>query len=180
MSVSDRHGTSKRDNGWCETILVLTDGSARADRVAEWGLIFTDASRATVRWIEVVECLDSGVIIQIYEDYVRNEHGYPRQRFESISTDEITQNRKYAPVTDVLHGEPYEALLDYVATNTIDLVIISVCGGTRLHRSFVGSTFARVTQAATIPVVLLGGTEERSETHYSTADERDSYADRSQ
>ena len=180
MSVPDRHGASKRGYGWSETILVLTDGSDRADRVAEWGLIFADASRAVVRWIEVVECLDSGVIIQYYEDCVQNKHGYPRRRFASASADEITQNREHEPATDVLHGEPHEALLDYVAANAIGLVIIGVCERTRLHQSFVGSTLARVNQAATVPVVLIGGPEEHSETQYSAADKRDCCADRSQ
>lgn len=179
MSVPDRHGASKCDNGGSETILVLTDGSDRADRVAEWGLIFADASWATVRWIEVVECLDSGVIIQDYEDCVQNERGDPRRRFERESTGETTQSREHTPATDVLHGEPHEALLDYVAANAIGLCIIGVCERTRLHRSFVGSTLARVNQAATVPVVLIGGTEKHSKTQYSMPGTRDCCADRS-
>lgn len=180
MSVPDRHGASKRDNGWSETVLVLTDGSDRAARVAEWGLIFADASRVTVRWIEIVECLDSGVIIQCYESRVQNEHGHPRRRFERASArthDVTTPNREHEPATDVLHGEPHKALLDYVAANAIGLCIIGVCERTRLHRSFVGSTLATVDQVATVPTVLIGGTEDRSETQYSTADERDKCAD---
>lgn len=63
MSVPNQHSASKRYNGWSETVLVLTDGSDQAKRVAEWGLIFVDASRAALRWIDVVECLGSGEII---------------------------------------------------------------------------------------------------------------------
>nr|WP_273741585.1 transposase [Natrinema soli] len=46
---------------------MLTDGSERAGRTAEWWLVFTESREATVHRIDVLDCLDSGVIVQRYD-----------------------------------------------------------------------------------------------------------------
>lgn len=162
MSLIKRHGTIKHQYGQNETVLVLTDGSKRAERVAEWGLIFAETTRAAIHRIDVVDCLDSGVIIHQYEERIQDEReherGQPsRQLMHETIDREETQNREHEPAVDVLHGVPHETILDYTAANAIDVIIIGVGERTRLTQSFIGIAFANVSRAATIPVVTLEG-----------------------
>lgn len=151
MSTPDGQSASKLDDEPETTVLVLTDGSTQARRVAEWELVFTDAARAAIHRIDVIDCLDSGMIIHRHTD---------------ASTDKTNQIRGHEPEIEVLHGVPHEALLDYVAANAIDLVVIGVCDRTDLSHSFIGNMLATVSQTATVPVMTTRGREECFETRY--------------
>ena len=95
MAVSERGGTSKLSDG-DEIILVFTDGSDQSQRVAEWALVFADLPRARVRRINVVECLDSDVIIYRDDEIVQNEPGATSWQSTGASTDdEMDQNHEH-------------------------------------------------------------------------------------
>ena len=82
MSAPGGYCASKRDNKLETTVLVHTDGSNQAKRVAEWGLIFADIARATVHRIDVVDCLDSEMIIhhtkRMCRTSIRTQSGDPQ------------------------------------------------------------------------------------------------------
>lgn len=160
MSLSKRHGTTKRHNEQNETVLVLTDGSKRAKRVVEWELIFAEVPRSAVRRIDVIDCLDSGVIIHRHDKRTQNEREHKRKQLgrqltSGTTEHEPTLNREHDPAVDVLHGVPHEALLDYAAANAIDSIVIGVSERTRLDQSFIGTVFVSVSRTATIPVVII-------------------------
>lgn len=177
MSALDGQCANKRYNDPETTILVLTDGSTQAERVAEWELVFADIASATVHRIDVIECFDSGVIIYRDEGRMQNECGELGRRPTAAATDK--PNRKDEPAIDVLHGVPHEALLDYVAANAIDRIIISVCNRDIFTHSFIGNAFITVSQTATVPVMTIGVTEDLVEMRYSMTERRDNCVDRS-
>lgn len=162
MSPIDRHGTTDRRNEQDETVLVLTDGSKRAERVAEWGLVFTEATSAVIHRIDVIECLDSGVIIHRHDGCVQDGCDQLRRPPTSATTDcLVSWTQRCEPAIDVLHGIPHEAILEYVMMNAIDRIIVSVRDRTHLEQSLLGRAFATVSQAATVPVMTIDGTDER-------------------
>lgn len=96
MLPTDRHSASTSHTRR-ETVLVLTDGSAWASRVAEWGLVFADASSATVHHIDVIECLDSGVIVHRYP--MSHDHAGAYRITERQPTDTGTAATEPSQVT---------------------------------------------------------------------------------
>lgn len=143
-----------------ETVLVLTDGSDKAKRIAEWTLVFGGAPGTTVRRIDVLDCLDSGVIVQTDTDSGLDERERLREHLTSASATHTTNRHwRHESTIDALHGVPHEALLDYVATNPIDCIIMSTHERIHPDRSFLGRTFARVHRTAPVPVITTNGTD---------------------
>ena len=110
-----------------QNVLVLTDGTDRANRRAEWEIIFSDFPGTTVHWVEVLDCLDSGVIIRKRTEIAWNDRERRSQSRISVAPYRMTvHNQEYTPAIDALHGVPHEALLDYVETNAIGRIVMSV------------------------------------------------------
>lgn len=141
-----------------ETVLVLTDGSDTAKRVAEWGLVFVGAPGTTVHRTDVLECLDSGVIIQTDTDGLAERERRGQRPPSASPTQTANRHRRHESTIDALHGVPHEALLDYIATTSIDYIIMSTHEQTSPSRSFLGRTFAHVHRAAPVPVITTNRT----------------------
>lgn len=141
-----------------ETVLVLTDGSDTAKRVAEWGLVFVGTSGTTVHRIDVLDCLDSGVIIQTDTGSLTERERLSQHLQSASPTQTANRHRRHQSTIDALHGVPHEALLDYVATNPIDCIIMSTHERMSPSRSFLGRTFAHVHRAAPVPVITTNRT----------------------
>ncbi|WP_227377971.1 universal stress protein [Haladaptatus halobius] len=146
--------SSQHDTLPYESILVLTDGSERAKRIAEWELVFSEASEATVHRIDVLDCLDSGVIIRTDDGGGQNEHRQPERSSSRLSPHyPVNRNHGCVSAIDVLHGRPHEAILDYVAANLIDCIVLSTHEQTPPNQSFLEQTFTRIHQEAPVPVI---------------------------
>jgi nucleotide-binding universal stress UspA family protein len=164
MPPIDRHSVTT-PHSRRKTVLVLTDGSAWATRVAEWGLVFADAASATVHHIDVIDCLDAGVIVHRYtSDQETCEYRTTgRHPTDTDRADTDPSRRRFRePTIDVLHGVPHEAIRDYASTHAIDLIIICVRERARSERTFLGDTLARVTRRTTIPTMTV---EQPAESH---------------
>ncbi|WP_306055709.1 universal stress protein [Natronococcus wangiae] len=147
-----------------QNVLVLTDGTDRANRKVEWEIIFSDFPGTTIHWIEVLDCLDSGVIIRNRTEIAQNDRERQRQSRISVALYWMTvHDQEYTPAIDVLHGVPHEALLDYIETNATGRIVMSVSEPTDLNRSFVGRTFAKVDCVTTVPVEIIGRTSDSHE-----------------
>ena len=156
MPQTDRHSPTTPHSRH-EAVLVLTDRSAWASRVAELGLVFADAASATVHRIDVIECLDSGVIVHRYvsgHDHACESRTTGRQPTDTADT-EPNRQRTREPTIDVLHGVPHEAIRDYAATHAIDLIIICVRERARSERTFLGDILTRMTRNITIPTLTV-------------------------
>ncbi len=73
-----------------QNVLVLTDGTDRANRKAEWEIVFSDFPRTTIHWIEVIDCLDSGVIIRKRIEIAQNDRERRRQSRISVAPYRMT------------------------------------------------------------------------------------------
>lgn len=150
-----------------QNVLVLTDGTDRANRKAEWEIVFSDFPGTTIHWIEVLDCLDSGVIIRNRTEIAQNDRERRKQSRISVAPHRMTvHNQEYTPAIDVLHGVPHEALLDYIETNATGRIVMSVSEPTDFNRSFIGRTFAKVDRVTTVPVKIVGRTSDSHESQY--------------
>ncbi|WP_248910040.1 universal stress protein [Halocatena marina] len=141
-----------------ETVLVLTDGSEKAKRVAEWSLVFVGAPETVVLRIDVLECLDSGVIIQTDTGGLNERARFGDHPPNPASVQTASQHWRHESTVDALHGVPHEALLDYIATNSIDCIVMHTHEQMTPQRSFLGRAFAYIHQAVSIPVITTNGT----------------------
>lgn len=134
---------------------MLTDGSERAGRTAEWWLVFAESREVTVHRIDVLDCLDSGVIVQRYDGGQVERDGRERSPTSTPTGCAMSGHHVRAAAIGVLHGVPHEAILDHIAANSIDRVVLSACEMTCPTRSFVGRTLVEVSRAVTVPVVII-------------------------
>lgn len=134
--------------------------------MVEWEMLFAKGSGATVHRIDVVDCLDSGVIVRKHDSGDQNKFERVRKTPPSVPTDctvNPEQENTTMTVLDVLHGVPHEAILGYAAANAIDCIMM-VCERTSFDRSLLGCTFRNVRDAATGPAVTVDRMDKPRET----------------
>lgn len=178
MPAIDRHDTTTLTE--CESVLVLTDRSDWADRVAKWGLVFTVSSNATVHRIDVVACLDSGVIVHRDERDQDKACEFRATERHSTATADSESNRE---TIDVLHGVPHKAINEYAAQLAVDRLIICACERSRSQRTFIGDTFTNVARTATIPTTIVEQSTDsrellRAHDHHEQTHPQDASVDR--
>lgn len=107
-----------------------------------------NASSAAVHRIDVIDCLDAGVIVHRYaadhdqacEYRTTGRHPTGTDTHTDIATTEPSRRQAREPTIDVLHGVPHEAIREYAGTHAIDLIIICVHERARSQRTFLGNT----------------------------------------
>ncbi|AFK19887.1 universal stress protein [Haloferax mediterranei ATCC 33500] len=58
-------------------------------------------------------------------------------------------------ITEVVHGEPYQEIINYGETNDIDLIVMPTHGRSGLSRLLLGSTTERVVRRSDVPVLTV-------------------------
>lgn len=137
-----------------ETILVPTDGSEHADRVAEHAIDVARTRGATVHVLSVVD--DRAFLV------------LPDERVEAIgeelregAVDAVERTTDAAAeagvevATAVETGHPAERILAYVDENDVDLVVMGTSGDDYAS-NVVGSVSRQVVQSAPVPVLTVG------------------------
>jgi nucleotide-binding universal stress UspA family protein len=92
------------------------------------------------------ERFDAPEFRRVVEDQVR-------QRLEALLTDDVAKWCK--PSTQVAHGKPYREILDTVAKEGTDLIVMGVRGRNPLDLALFGSTTNHVVRRASCPVLTL-------------------------
>jgi len=62
--------------------------------------------------------------------------------------------------TEVRHGAPHEAVVDYTDAHGIDLIVMGTRGRTGLERYLLGSVAERVIRTSDVPVLTVRGDDE--------------------
>ncbi len=76
------------------------------------------------------------------------------------------ENRQWCtPVTALLEGQPYQALLNYAEENQIDMIVLGVRGHSILEKFIVGTTTDRVISRASCPVLCVRQLENVQKNH---------------
>jgi nucleotide-binding universal stress UspA family protein len=129
-------------------ILIPTDGSREARAAIDHGTGIASRYDATVHALHVVDTrlTRSGPLL---ETLLRSGR-------EAIREVEVACARSGRPVvTDIVEGNPAEAILAYVAEHDVDLVVMGTHGRTGIDRVLMGSVAERVVRRSPVPVVTV-------------------------
>ncbi|QCC57631.1 universal stress protein [Natrinema thermotolerans] len=144
-----------------DSILVPTDGSDHAARVAGHALGLARWFDATVHVVSVVDVsaaggvFDAGGVSPAFVERLEDEAAAAVERIETMTdTDRVR--------SAVLKGSPAATILEYVGEHDIDLIAMGTHGRTGVNRYLTGSVTERVVRQSDVPVMTARVTE-RSE-----------------
>jgi nucleotide-binding universal stress UspA family protein len=140
-------------------VLVPLDGSELAECVIPHIEALGRASGAYVELITIVEpvemptrgkiALSDDDLKQINTEARKEAHAYLNQIIKRLLRSGITAH------ATVLSGKPAETLVDYIASNDIDILIMATHGRSGITKWFWGSIAEKVLRAVNIPVLLV-------------------------
>jgi nucleotide-binding universal stress UspA family protein len=140
-------------------ILVPLDGSLLAECVIPHLEALAKASDGEVELISVIEpveiptrgkiALSEDDLKQINREAKKEAHNY----LDQIAVRLSKSNIRVHPI--ILSGKPAESLIDYIADNDVDLLIMATHGRSGISKLFWGSIAEKVLRAVSIPVLLV-------------------------
>ncbi|MFA9517629.1 universal stress protein [Halopenitus sp. H-Gu1] len=142
-----------------DRILLPTDGSEGVDRAAEHAI---DAAKRYDAALHVLFVVDDGVInaypgdefVHEFEGVERTLEEFGRETVDQIGA-EATDAGVEPVVTEVVHGEPHETILEYIDEENIDLIVMGTKERSGEYRQLLGSVTERVARRASDPVTIV-------------------------
>lgn len=129
-------------------ILIPTDGSPGAQAAIEHGLEIAHQSEATVHALYVVDTRvsRSGPLLESLQ----------REGREAVRELEVAGTQAgLSVITEIVEGAPPEEILEYSATQGIDLIVMGTQGRTGVDRFVMGSVAERVVRHSPVPVLTV-------------------------
>lgn len=139
-----------------EDLLVPTDGSEAANVAADYACSLAATLDATVHALSVVD--DSGLGLDIRETAGADDEQVAREAVEDV-VDIAEANGVTDVVESVEHGQPVEAIADYVETSEVDAVGMGTTGRRGTERILLGSVSEATVRTAPVPVLTVGDGE---------------------
>jgi nucleotide-binding universal stress UspA family protein len=141
-----------------DTILVPTDGSDAVTAAVDRAIDLAEQYDATLHGLYVVDAgsygtldLSSGVVVEALENEGERALGELADRAEAAGV----------PVeTEMVHGTPHKAILDYAEDHGVDLVVMGTHGRRGFDRFLLGSVTEKVVRTASVPVMTVRVGEE--------------------
>jgi nucleotide-binding universal stress UspA family protein len=135
-----------------DQILFPTDGSEPAESVLEYALQIAAEHEATIHVLNVVDTSqDSRSGMQDHVDDALEQDG---TEIVNEAAQRATEHG-IDVVSEVLHGDPYEAIVEYSTQSAIELIVIPTHGRRGLQRFLLGSVTERVINTADVPVIAV-------------------------
>lgn len=139
-----------------ETILVAVDGRRGTVSAINHALTFAETFDATVHAVYVLEAQFGGS--SSLWDALESEG---RQAVKAVEVQGAKQDVEV--VTDVVEGEPPEALREYATRHDLDLVVLGTQGRTGLDAVVVGSVAKQMIRKAHLPVLAVRNVQESNQ-----------------
>jgi nucleotide-binding universal stress UspA family protein len=138
-----------------EHILVPTDFSASSNYALDYAITFASKLQARLTVVHVVESfpLSSVEVVELPQDYLQELKMGANRTMES-SLARITAAGLKGDVV-VVHGTPFQEILEAAKTQHVDLIIMGTHGRTGLHHLLLGSVAERVVRLAPCPVLVV-------------------------
>jgi len=132
-------------------ILIPTDGSDGARKAIQEGIELARLTDATVHGLYVVDTRDYNTLPESKWLSLQDElEAEGEAATEAIRTEADAANIE--AVTSIGRGVPHEEILQYVADNNIDLIVMATHGRTGFNRFLLGSITENVLHRAPVPV----------------------------
>jgi nucleotide-binding universal stress UspA family protein len=137
-----------------ENVLVPTDGSQGATRGVEHGLALASELDATVHAVSVVD--DTG----LGPDLGATGGSSSGTAVAEDAIDELVSAAEAYDIEGIVrhveHGSPVKGILDCVAANGIDAVVMGTTGRRGTDRILLGSVAEKTVRSAPVPVITVG------------------------
>jgi len=135
-----------------DQILFPTDGSEPAESALDYALQIAAEHEATIHILNVVDTShDSRSGMQDDVDDTLEQEG---TEIVNEAAQRATEHG-IDVVSEVLHGDPYEAIVEYSTQSAIELIVIPTHGRRGLQRFLLGSVTERVINTADVPVIAV-------------------------
>ncbi len=136
-------------------ILLPTDGSENAENAVESGLELASSIGASVVGLYVI---DTSSFVSLPETFMwENVRGLldveGKKALKYVETAAKKHNVK--PKSLVKEGSPAKEIVDAIAEEKIDLIVMGTAGRTGLDRFFLGSVSEKVLRSATCSVMVV-------------------------
>lgn len=144
-----------------DEILVPTDGSPAAEVAIDHAVDLAETYGARLHALYVVDAsafasVDAGS--EMVVDALEKEG--------ETAVDEVRQRAEAAGVeveTHVVSGTAYRSILDYIESESVDLVVMGTHGRRGIERFLLGSVTERVVRSADVPVLTVRSGDESAE-----------------
>ncbi|MFC6872561.1 universal stress protein [Halobellus marinus] len=135
-----------------DQILFPTDGSEPAESILEYALQIASEHEATIHVLNVVDT--SHASLSGTQDDVDDALEQEGTEIVNEAARRATE-RGVTAVSEVLHGDPSEAIVEYGTQSGIELIVMPTHGRRGLQRFLLGSVTERVINTADAPVIAV-------------------------
>ncbi|MDQ2052666.1 universal stress protein [Natronolimnohabitans sp. A-GB9] len=148
-----------------DSVLCPTDGSEPATTAIQRGFTLGDRLEATVHLLSVVDGDLANSLVTVSDtDIDPSSALYERAESHLDALATRGRDRGLDVVMATRDGKPAEAIVDYVETEDIDLIVMGTAGRGGFERALVGSVTDAVVRTAPVPVLTVrpdGTTDEQ-------------------
>lgn len=133
-------------------VLLPTDGSENAERAVEQAVDLASSYDATLHLLYVVD------VKHMTSDAAETLMGDQLEHAGQAAVDAIAERAERSGLTvnsTVAPGTPAQGILNYVADNDIDIIVMGTRGRTGLDRLLVGSVTEKVVRLSDVPVLTV-------------------------
>lgn len=135
-------------------ILVPTDGSEAATAAVRAAVDLAALTDATLHGLYVVDARDYNTLPE--SKWIGIEAALESEGEAALATVTDTAEAAAVPVrTRIRRGVPHREILDYAATEGIDLIVMATHGRTGLDRFLLGSVTENVIRGSSVPVHVI-------------------------
>ncbi len=144
-------------------ILVPTDFSAYADQALDYAIDLAQKLQARLTLVHIIDTTPLGVVegaTMLPPSYWQEVETGIAQRMEAslMRLDDVGLQGE----TIIVHGVPFESIINTAQDNEADLIVMGTHGRTGLTHVLMGSVAERVVRLAPCPVLVTRGTTEAS------------------
>jgi nucleotide-binding universal stress UspA family protein len=136
-----------------EDVLIPTDGSHAARYAADHLIDFAAALDARVHVLSVVE--DGGLGSDLRESVTGEDSDAAAREAVEAVVSEAESRGVPETVSHVEHGAPYEAIIECIEANDIEVVGMGTTGRRATERILLGSVAEKTVRSAPVPVMTL-------------------------
>jgi len=152
-----------------EHILVPTDLSEYADQALDYAIELAQKLQARLTLLHIIDTTPLGVVegaAMLPPSYWQElETGIEQSMEESLKR---LHDVGLQGETIIIHGVPFQSIIDTVKDRGTDLIVMGTHGRTGLTHVLMGSVAERVVRLAPCPVLVTRGTIEASNPNYSS------------
>lgn len=153
-----------------KNILLATDGSASAEKAAQFGIQLAKTCQAGLNVISVVDSgsprsaldIDPDEIKDIEDQEIVEKMNDEKSKPETLFVARVSNMAAKAGVDaqcKVTIGNPHEEILDYAKKTSTDIIVMGSRGHGAIHEALIGSLATSVLHHGNVPVLIIPARE---------------------